>query len=91
MLCSALPCKELFALRVVAASARADTNREIEDDPGKGCKVCGLEGGAMGCVGYTFVYVYGAHTYERPLLLSCRSQEQAEIKFRYMSKTTVKR
>ena len=32
---------------------------------------------------------YGSH--ERPLLLSCRSQEQAEIKFRDMSKTPVKR
>ena len=30
-------------------------------------------------------------TYERPLLLSCRSQEQAEIKFRDISKTLVKR
>ena len=33
----------------------------------------------------------GGDSFERPLLLSCRSQEQAEIKFRDMSKTLVKR
>ncbi|CAE7877477.1 unnamed protein product [Symbiodinium sp. KB8] len=30
LLCAALPCKELFALRLVSTSARMDTNREIE-------------------------------------------------------------
>jgi len=30
LLCAALPCKELFALRLVCTSAKMDTNREIE-------------------------------------------------------------
>ena len=34
LLCAALPCKELFALRLVCTSAKMDTNREIEDGAG---------------------------------------------------------